>query len=478
MNSLMTRLVDGETEPRGVAYRPTLVIVVASTFVSMLAYAGPLGNAVTLNRAMEASPAGATWILASMSAGLAATLLVAGAVADRVGALRVFMWGAAAFVVANAVNALADATPVFVGARVVAGFGATGMIATGLSLAAAADPDGRHRSTTATGWSVAMGAGIALGPILTGLFDLMDAWRWFYGLLALVGVVLLLAARSSLTDVPRVISARRLDVVGFIILTVLLGVLVTAIVEIRASGAITALVLFAVAAVLLLALGVSQRVGTARLVDPSLFTHRPFLGATIAAFGTGLGVIAAMSFCCTVIVAGLGASTLRSAAVLAAWSGTSALAALVFVRISHRLSGAVQLVIGLLGVAVGLAALSGLSVDDRPERLLPGLIVTGIATGLLNAGLARQAIGTVPPDATAMGAGANNTARYLGSTIGVSVASVIATGGGIVGGWNLVAWLTAAVSAVCAVLVALLSRVSRGDGSVRADPVRADASTR
>lgn len=57
-------------------------------------------------------------------------------------------------------------------------------------------------------------------------------------------------------------------------------------------------------------------------------------------------------------------------------------------------------------------------------RLLPGLFLAGAANGILNAALGRQAVASVPADRTAMGSGANNTARYLGSAIGITVAAV------------------------------------------------------
>ena len=93
MISLMNRLES--------SFGRVLATVAASTLVAMLAYSGPLGNAVTLNTALRAGPASATWILASMSVGLAAALVTAGVVADRIGHRRVFLAGAAVFVAAN-----------------------------------------------------------------------------------------------------------------------------------------------------------------------------------------------------------------------------------------------------------------------------------------------------------------------------------------------------------------------------------------
>ncbi|AJE80459.1 major facilitator superfamily multidrug resistance protein [Streptomyces albus] len=459
----MTRLVSDAVHAERSSYRAVLAVVVGSTFLSMLGYAGPLGNVVTLAEALGSSQAGATWMLASMSVGLAITLLAVGVTADRIGHRRVFGRGAALFAVASAVCALAQSTPVFVSARIVAGAGAAGMIATGLGLVAAVSEHPGHRATTATGWSAAMGAGIASGPLVTGLLDLLDAWRGFYGLLAFGGLAVWAGTRRLVPQARppgRTVPSRRFDPVGSTLLTGLLAVVVTALVEVRAGEPATVLALAAVAAVLLGALVVSQRVGTARLVDPRLFTHRPFLGATVAAFGTGIGVIATMSFACTFLVDGLGMSTLQAGALLAAWSGTSAGAALLFARHAVKVSGTVQLVTGLAGVALGLALLTGIGADSGGGRLLPGLTVAGLASGLLNTGLARQAVAGVPVGDIAMGTGANNTARYLGSSIGVSAASIIAAGD-LVRGWNQVARLGAAASLACAVLVALLSDRAR-----------------
>ncbi|GAA3585030.1 MFS transporter [Amycolatopsis ultiminotia] len=451
-------------------------MVAGSTFLAMLAYSGPLGNVVTLSQAFGSSRAGSTWILASMSVGLAVTLLAAGVVADRIGHRRVFRLGAVVFTAASVVSALAGTTPVFVLARVVAGAGATGMIATGLGLAGAVSAHARHRATTATAWSAAMGAGIALGPLLTGLLDLIGAWRGFYGLLALGGLAVWAGTRRlpGGTGLGRSAPSRRFDLAGFTLLTVFLAVAVTAIVEVRAGGPVTATVLFAVAALLFGALIASQRIGTARLVDPRLFTHRPFQAATVAGFGTGIGVVATMSFACTFLVDGLGMSTLQAGALLAAWSGTSAVAALLLARHTAKVSATVQLVTGLGGVTVGLALVTGISATSGIGRLMPGLIVAGLASGLLNTGLARQAVATVPADDAAMGTGANNTARYLGSSIGVSAASIIATGGDLVAGWDRVVWLGAAASLASAILVTILSRRART--SPAAPPIRSPSS--
>lgn len=444
------------------AYRAVLPIVVASTFLALTAYTGPLGNAVTITKALGASVAGRTWILASMSVGLAVALLPSGVIADRIGRRTVFQIGATLFVLADLACAIATSSLGFVIARIVAGAGAAGMIATGLGLIASTDPGGRHQATTATWWSVAMGGGIAAGPVLAGLLDLADAWRLFYVALSVGGAATALGARALLpTGAPTEPSDRKPDLVGGTLLVALLTALISAIVDLRTGADRTTWMLFVASAALLVLLVISQRVGTRRLVEPQMLTERPFIASTLAGFGTGLGVVAVMAFAPTFLVVGLGLSTLKAGATTTLWSATSAVAALLLRRFAPPISGTTQLVVGLLGVSVGMVLASGVhDLDDR-VLLYAGLLTAGVASGLLNSGLARQAVATVPPAHAATGTAANNTARYFGAAIGVSAASIMASSSTMSSGWKHASLSGVAASLITAALVAALSRRSR-----------------
>jgi hypothetical protein len=90
--------------------------------------------------------------------------------------------------------------------------------------------------------------------------------------------------------------------------------------------------------------------------------------------------------------------------------------------------------------------------DRGTPALLPGLVVAGVGSGLLNTALARLAVETVPPHAAAMGSGANNTARYIGSSLGVTIVVAVAAVAHAVG----VLVLGAALAAAGAVLLLVL----------------------
>jgi hypothetical protein len=107
--------------------------------------------------------------------------------------------------------------------------------------------------------------------------------------------------------------------------------------------------------------------------------------------------------------------------------------------------------------------LTSLSPAATPWRLVPGLLVAGVASGILNAGLGRQSVASVPSARAALGTGTNNTARYLGSAIGVTIVSVIAANpsgsrAAQVTGWNAAALITGMVSLAGAAIVMGLAR--------------------
>lgn len=92
-------------------------------------------------------------------------------------------------------------------------------------------------------------------------------------------------------------------------------------------------------------------------------------------------------------------------------------------RLTGRVSPRHQLAAGFALHAVAVLALLG-TLDTATAgpsvwlRLTLALVVSGIGSGLLNAALPRVAVESVPAERAAMGSGANNTARYLGSSAG------------------------------------------------------------
>jgi hypothetical protein len=139
------------------------------------------------------------------------------------------------------------------------------------------------------------------------------------------------------------------------------------------------------------------------------------------------------------------------------WSGTSTVVALGARRLPGGLRAHARLAIGLGLTAAGEVALTGLGTGSSWVRLVPGLAVAGVGSGLANAALGRLAVESVPAERAGVGSGANNTARYSGGAAGVAVVVAVVsaargagtdTAHGLVNGWN-------AATLVCACLCTL-----------------------
>jgi hypothetical protein len=211
------------------------------------------------------------------------------------------------------------------------------------------------------------------------------------------------------------------------------------------------------------------------MLDLALFRRPDFVGAVAAAVAAGAGLLALSNVVPTVIERGLGYSSIAAVTALLSWSGTSALTALAARWLPAAFTPRAQLAAGLVGMAAGQVAMAGVSPGASIARLVPGLLVAGAFNGVVNAALGRQAVASVPADRAAMGSGANNTARYVGSAIGITIVALILnrTGhldpAGTVASWNLAAVVTAVFSlaGAAAVLLARSTPEPRRRGSLR-----------
>jgi MFS family permease len=465
VDSTAERLVGSPPDQHTRTQRRTLLIASFGTLLSLTSFTLPLASPVPAADALRASPGAQTWMLSGMALGLAAGLLAAGALGDDYGRRRVFLTGAVALAATSALGAVAGSALVFVLARVGQGLAAAAVLACGLGLIGHAFAAGPAR-TRATGiWGASVGTGIMLAPLLTGTLDTVGWWAP-YALIALLAVLLTAVSLGSLEE-SRAAVRRPVDLLGVLLLGGGLAALLAGLVTGR-SGWLQPVTLFLLVAAgaLLGGFVLAQRRRPAPLLDLALFGNSEFVAATSAGLATGAGVISAMAFLPTVVARGLGGDPVHIGSVLVIWSGLSVPVALVARRL--RMSGDAQLLLGLLLVAVGQVALTGLLPGDGLGRLLPGLVVAGVGSGILNAALGRQAVASVPAGRAGMGSGVNNTARFVGSGIGVTVISVLVGSvlidrpgpAGLIAGWNVGVLVSAGFSVLgaAAVLGCLLRR--------------------
>lgn len=470
--------------------RTTLAVAAAGPLLVLIAFTVPLTTLMSTADALGVGAGIQAWIMSGMSVGAAAGLLSSGAIGDDYGRRRVFVAGALLLAIASALAALAPTALMLVIARVLQGLGSAAILACGLGVIGHTFPSGLPRARATGVWAAALGAGVATGPLLSAGLDHLGGWRLPYLLTALAAAALAAAARALLVE-SRALEPRRIDVAGTLLLGLGIATLLSGLVEGR-MGWDRPLVgaLLMLGAILLAGFIAVERRIEGPMLDLGLFRRADFTAATVAAFAAGSGVLSLVSFLPTLLERAMGTSTLLSALMLLAWSATSVVTAFAVGWLPARVTPRAQLIAGLIGAAVGQLALFGLTESASLGRLFPALLVAGTAYGLLNAALGRQAVASVPAGRTAMGSGANNTARYLGSAIGLALVTVLVTHAGpgagpagLLGGWNMAVLVTVGSSLLGALVVFLARECSaqvqiRRPSSCGTTPRRARATSK
>ncbi|MFG3140666.1 MFS transporter [Streptomyces sp. NPDC048211] len=443
---------------RGPRPGPTLAITSVATAVALMNYTAPMTTVPGISAALATPPSGQAWLLNGTPLGLAAVLLVAGSLADDYGRRRLFLLGTLALGLTTGLGALTTDTLTFTLARVAQGAASAAILATSLGLLVGAFPAGAARIRATGVWGAFVSAGIALGPLLAGSLGSVD-WRLTYVVLGLAALLTAAFAFRTL-DESRAPRGGRPDLAGAAVLGLAMTALLTAL-TLGRDGWLRApvgLLLLASLALAFVFLAVERR-AAAPLIDPALLRSRPFLASAAGGLFTGLSVIGLFSYLPTLLQRALGLSAIGAAWLFLLWSGTAFVVALQARRLTGRVAPRHQLSAGFALHAVGVVSLLGsLDAVGHPGatvwlRLIPALVVSGAGSGLLNAALPRLAIESVPQERAAMGSGANNTARYIGSSAGVAVTIAIATTGSGADGALLLSVGLALVAAVSVLLL-------------------------
>ncbi|MET0474688.1 MAG: MFS transporter [Mycobacterium sp.] len=438
-----------------------LLPIAAGTALVLLTYVTPMATLAATAVGLGAGAATQAWLLSSMSVGLAAGLLTAGVVGDNVGRRRVYLAGLVALAV-GAIGCFVAREPVgFVIGRAIEGLGGAAILACGLAILANDFPEARRRTHATAVWGTSVGVGISLGAVSSAALG-AARWRESYLAVGLIALMLLWPSISRIGD-SKAASRRRLDVAGLGSFAAAMVMLVCALTLGRGGLGVTPVVVGSAGLVTLVVFGLIESRVRDPLIDLTLLQHNRFRAATIGSLSVGAGITSTVSFVPTLAQVGLGSGLWTASLLVVAWSGTSVVVSYLSRHVRHPMHGPAPIAVSLVIVGIGQALGYGLTSESSPWRLVPFLVVAGVATGLLNALLGREAVASVEADRAAMGSGANNTARYFGAAVGITLFVVIAThvGDDVTSGWNVAIVVSVGISLLGAAGVALMGRSAR-----------------
>src|SRR3954454_5898552 len=409
----------------------TLLAVTTATFMLLLDITVVNVALPSIREDLGASFTDLQWVIDAYALTLAALVLTAGSLADRLGRRRVFAIGLGIFSFASLLCGLAP-DPTFLNiARALQGVGGAIMFAVSLALVAQEFPAGRERGMAMGIYGATIGIAVAVGPLVGGLLTDGLGWESVFLVNVPIGIAAVAITFWKVAE-SRDPNATRVDWAGVTTFSTSLFLLVLALVRGNDEGWGSPLIvsLLASAAVLLVAFVAIERRVSQPMLPLELFKRPAFTGVQLAAFAVSGSMFALFLYLTLYLQNFLGYSPvdagLRYLPITVASFVVAPLAGMALARIQARylMAG------GLALTGVGLALMAGLHLDSTWTALLAGFIVSGIGVGLLNPVIADVALSVVPKERSGMAAGINDTFRQVGIAVGIAAWGAIFLGVG------------------------------------------------
>ena len=428
-------MTSGEGHPRrwailGVLVVSLLVVVLDNTILNI---ALP-----TIQRDLNASQGELVWAVDSYILTFAALLFTWGVLGDRLGRKKILIIGLVLFAAASAVCAFSVSSGMLIGFRAVMGIGGAAVMPTTLAIITVVFPP-HERGKAIGAWAGAVGAAVALGPILGGVLLQNPQWsNWLtgndWGSVFLINVpIVIIGVIAIVRVVPETKdpNPRRLDLQGLALSIIGLTALIYGIIHASSTKnwldpGVVIPVLGGIA-VIALFLFLEARSDHSSF-DVSLFRNRGYSVSLIAvslAFFALSGITFTLPFYLQILrgydtlIAGLCFVPFALGQIIAApRSGTTVL------QFGYRkvITG------GLILVALSLIGLLFLQMDTPIWMLLVVFFIFGFGIGNVIAPASTVMQNVLPLARAGAGSAVQNTVRQVGGALGVAiVGTVLAT---------------------------------------------------
>ena len=414
---------------------PTIVVACLATAMLMLDISVINTALSNIAHGLDTGLNGLQWVVDAYTIPLAATVLTAGAIADRLGRRRLFLIGLALFTAMSALCGAANGIEMLVASRAVQGLGASVMFATALALISQVTPDRESRVKALAAYGTAIGASFALGPFIGGALTDLFGWRAIFLVNVPIGAAVLWVAYRRVGE-GRDPTPRRIDWPGQVTLIGGLFLLVLGLLRANSDGwGSTGIVLaLAGAAALLVGFIVVEERSREPMLPLRLLGERRFAGPQIAVFSIAASFFAVFLYTTLYLQTVLGMSAIQTGLVYLPGTFLVFVVSGMTAQFGQRIAPAKIASVGLVLVAAGLALMLFAQVDSSWIAIVPGLLVTSVGTGLFNPTGSALALQALPDEQSGLAAGANDTFRQTGVAVGIAALGTLVPASAALGG--------------------------------------------
>lgn len=361
------------------------------------------------------------WILDIYGFVMAGFLVAMGVLADRVGRRRMLMLGAAIFGIVSVIAAYSPSPEMMIVWRAVLGLAAAMQMPATLGLIFSIFHNPKQRGIAIGIWAASISAGVAVGPLVSGLLLEAFSWQATFLVAAPVMAIVFLGA-PLLLPATRDPKAGKFDFISVVLLLATLLPIIFGIKQFAATdGAGTAMLALAIGLVAGLVFVIRQLRAETPLLDVRLFANRT-ISSALAVFmlsAAGLGGVYFMFAQHLQLVSGLspfsaGLAILPAALLLVVVAMTSPIMA-------RRVRPGTVIAVGLAIQVVGYLLLTQVDATTGLAVLIGSFMVLYPAVAPSMALTTDLVVGSVPPEKAGAASGLATTANDLGISFGIAV---------------------------------------------------------
>ncbi|WP_158578919.1 DHA2 family efflux MFS transporter permease subunit [Spongiactinospora rosea] len=418
-----------ESAERPVTRRPWPVLAIMCIGFFMALLDGSIVNVAvpTLIHGIDASYDQVLWIIDGYLLVFSVPLITTGRLGDIFGYRRLYVIGVITFTAGSALCGLAGSPSWLLAARLLQGLGGALLFPQVISSILTIFP-ARLRGRAFGVFGAIVGFAPILGPVLGGFLLTHLSWRWIFFINVPIGIITVVLA---LTLAPPMRSGRahRLDLPGVALATAGVGGIVFGLIEGERYGwgtiagpiGIPSVIVVGVALLVVFVL-LQRRRRDEPLMPLALFRVRNFAVGNGVGFVFQLGMIGIMFVLVLYLQMARGYSALATGLLVLPNAVLTAVGSAYAGRLSDRFGGKYILMTGLALLAAGLLVLAAMAGPDGDAwRLLPGLLIIGLASGATFAPLQQATMDGLDPHLAGAASGVSSTIRQVGGVLGTAV---------------------------------------------------------
>lgn len=376
---------------------------------------------------LGASPDTINWVLTSYIVAAAIMTPVTGWLSDRFGRKELFLVSVVGFVAFSLLCGLAWSLETMVLFRLMQGVFGAAIVPLSQTFLLDINPKERQGQAMAI-WGAGIMVGPIIGPTLGGWLTESFNWRWVFLINLPVGIVAFLGMAVYLPSIAK--RARGFDFFGFAMLSLGVGALQLMLdrgAEVDWFSAAEIWIELGLSLIGFWVFVIHTLTAERPFLDPKIFLDRNFSTGLVFIFVIGVILLASMALLPPMLSTIFGYPTVTTGMVMAPRGVGTMISMLLVGRIVRLVDARILVLIGLALTVQSLYTMSGFSPLMDNWLIISSGVIQGLGLGLVFVPLSTVAFATLDAryrtDATAL----FSLVRNIGSSIGISVVSMVLT---------------------------------------------------